>query len=368
MVENKPEINISEWFIEGITAKELIYVIIHEMMHYVSGHTIRRGDRNPKIYNIAADHCINDRINNDIRNNKLFESYVKMPRDAVIIDEFREVNTSTEEVYDWLLQNGSFNEDESEFTLQNGQSFRTPSDLLQIEISDITPEDVQKVNNMQSEIRSILASNMLKGSESSSLVEYIKKIVNVEIPWYVILENCIKSVAVHSQDNTTWKNVNKIYKALGYTLPSYDDEQTFNRIILVIDTSGSITQDDLQQFGSVITQSLIFFNRITIIQHDYEIKSVENYEKYEFNIENIKIKGRGGTSHKKVYEYIENEQDPIDMIIFLTDLYSDIEDYHNKFSWTDIIPFKFLCNSDNCERSPKYILNNTIKIKKKETK
>ena len=41
------------------TALEVAFLIAHEIMHNLMCHTIRRKGRNPKLWNVAGDYCIN---------------------------------------------------------------------------------------------------------------------------------------------------------------------------------------------------------------------------------------------------------------------------------------------------------------------
>jgi predicted metal-dependent peptidase len=46
-------------FVDQLTVSEVTGVIVHEVMHVVWLHMTRRGERDPKIWNIAGDYAIN---------------------------------------------------------------------------------------------------------------------------------------------------------------------------------------------------------------------------------------------------------------------------------------------------------------------
>jgi predicted metal-dependent peptidase len=52
-------------FFEPLTTKQVEFVIAHEILHNVFDHMSRRDGRNPKIFNIAADYCVNGQIVRD---------------------------------------------------------------------------------------------------------------------------------------------------------------------------------------------------------------------------------------------------------------------------------------------------------------
>lgn len=49
----------SEGFLARLDLDEIIFVILHEIMHILMKHGLRRGDRDPSLWNIACDHKIN---------------------------------------------------------------------------------------------------------------------------------------------------------------------------------------------------------------------------------------------------------------------------------------------------------------------
>ena len=46
-------------FVESLKKDELVFVLAHEVMHNALQHHIRRQARDPSLWNIAADYCIN---------------------------------------------------------------------------------------------------------------------------------------------------------------------------------------------------------------------------------------------------------------------------------------------------------------------
>ena len=52
-------------FFNAMNNKEIEFVIAHEILHMVFDHIGRRGDRNPMLYNIAADYIVNNTLVRD---------------------------------------------------------------------------------------------------------------------------------------------------------------------------------------------------------------------------------------------------------------------------------------------------------------
>ena len=96
-------------------------------------------------------------------------------------------------------------------------------------------------------------------------------------------------------------------------------------MLLAIDTSGSVCDDELKEFMNEIHHLYKCGVDITVIQCDTTINSIESYKgKFEMN-----ISGRGGTEFDPVLEYY-NENNKYTSLIYFTD----------GEAWTDIKPKK----------------------------
>lgn len=84
-------------------------------------------------------------------------------------------------------------------------------------------------------------------------------------------------------------------------------------ILVAIDTSGSVSQDELKEFFSEIDYVYKAGARVTILQCDTRINSIEDYDGKNIPT----IKGRGGTSfNPPVDYYIEHKKDYATLIYF----------------------------------------------------
>lgn len=81
-------------FVKGLSHQELVFVLAHEVMHVVCMHGIRRGDRDPKLWNIAGDYYINSFLDT---------SGVGQRPEGALYKAGCE-NQTTEEIYSQLLQ------------------------------------------------------------------------------------------------------------------------------------------------------------------------------------------------------------------------------------------------------------------------
>ena len=93
-----------------------------------------------------------------------------------------------------------------------------------------------------------------------------------------------------------------------------------------VDTSGSISQEDLTDFMTEVVNIAKSFNnlKMTVMICDCEIKEV--LEVRNGNIDallNLKMRGGGGTSHIPIYDKIINEYPETKFLIAFTDGFTD---------------------------------------------
>jgi predicted metal-dependent peptidase len=266
--------------------------------------------------------------------------------------------------------------------LPDGQEIILKQDL---DFNGELEKNSEAESKIQADARRLLNSpifqNKLKGSDKGQLMTMIEEAIKVEIPWFELLEKVIKQNISERSDNKSWRKVNKRMYNYNMILPDNDMEETYDKLYVVIDTSGSISDDELRKFFDVIKQAMYHFKHIVKIDHDSDIDNIQLYTSDSFNfnsLSNISFGGRGGTSHKNVYDYIEaknngdetyqifnkinpDTDDIPGLILFMTDFCSDIESIHNKYKWTHDIPFKYLLT---CEHSiPGHIDSSPILIK-----
>jgi predicted metal-dependent peptidase len=86
-------------------------------------------------------------------------------------------------------------------------------------------------------------------------------------------------------------------------------------ILVAVDTSGSVSKEELQEFFSEIDYVYKAGARVTIVQCDTRINAVEDY-----NGKNVpEIKGRGGTDFNPPVEYYIKHKKEYAYLIYFTD-------------------------------------------------
>ena len=83
-------------FVESLTPAELEGCLAHEVLHCALGHHCRRGEREPRLWNQAADYAINPII---------LKNGLKLPAGVLLDPQYE--NLSAEEIYARLKKDGN---------------------------------------------------------------------------------------------------------------------------------------------------------------------------------------------------------------------------------------------------------------------
>lgn len=312
------------FFTQHLDPDGRVFVLLHEAWHVAFMHGIRRGSRDPELWNIAADHVIN---------NMLISAGHKMPayedgRPIGIADKKYRDNKqwSTERVYEDLLKRE-----------QAGESIRPQAgagmqgDIMQPgqnpESKDQNKQPTQdQIKDAENKIRSILTKAATQarmqgekhiGNVPGDVMLGIDELLNPKLPWYVILRNFVKEI---SKDDYSWRRPNKKYLPDFY-LPSPYSEN-IGEIQVAIDTSGSVSQKDFEFFAtevhSIIEQmnpsAVRVFGFDTAVHTNEIVHSAKEFLQLGF-------KGRGGTDLTELFEVINTKHSKAALLIVFSDMW-----------------------------------------------
>ncbi len=123
-------------------------------------------------------------------------------------------------------------------------------------------------------------------------------------------------------EDYSWERPMAALFPMGITLPDMTYEDSL-RACLVVDTSGSMSDDDLRKVLTELQAIGRQFTRfyLRVIQCDTNVQE----EVYEFTHENLhelatfKFSGRGGTIYLPAMEYVAEHRDEYDWMVFFTD-------------------------------------------------
>jgi len=306
-------------FVDEITDAQLIGVLNHELMHLALLHLTRCGRRNHLCWNISADlaaNCILLKNGYELPkclkpNNK--NQFVIQSKTIENIDE-----KSAEEIYEELPDIPEQKVAGIYITFDNHEKEGDKGEpLTESELQNLETEWFNKVQTAM-----VLAQQ--RGKLPLGLERYLNKLKEVEINWRVVLRRFIQqSIPV----DYSWNRPSKKSISCGCYLPSTLKEKI--NIVVGVDTSGSIGQEELTKFLSEIIGIAKTFREVIdmrIMFHDVEVHG--DYLIRNGSIPQImamKVKGGGGTSHHPFLDKVKKDVKDCKCIVSFTDGWSDIE-------------------------------------------
>ena len=155
------------------------------------------------------------------------------------------------------------------------------------------------------------------GKMPGDLDRFVEELVNPKVSWEQLLQQFMERCI---QDDFTWESPDRRFQYLDMYLPSTDSEGV-GEFVIVVDTSGSIDQNVLNQFGSEINKitSILKINKLHVIYCDDAVQRVDVYSRSEMPIK-LEARGGGGTSFRPPFHYLEDEGIMPKGLIYLTDL------------------------------------------------
>lgn len=382
-VNDKGDMIYREDSVMEMTIPELKGVLCHEVMHLGLEHTIRRGNRDRKIWNYATDISINNMLRKDG-----FELPKGMWDDNML-------EMSSEEIYDEIYdsqekgrppkregdgrgpksddddsqsQNGDDNEEDDNDSGDSGGSGDDDDDEDDDDTGDGSDDDddddeddeepiskdseakdgemhddnridshpeydgkdKEKRDNLEDWSSKLKDASEFARKQGQGLNSYEQVLETVEedtIDWRDMLWRFVSSEIM---TDYTWtkpskKNavINKNGDKKDIYLPGTDRENL--NIVVVIDTSGSIANSEIQRFKSEVSAIAKQFDNldVTIIEHTSDV--TDTFELRDYNLQEFLDKptqDRGGTNHLPVFKWIEENRPNAEGVICMTDGYT----------------------------------------------
>jgi len=284
-------------------------LIKHELLHIAFGHLLLRDlYTDHKLFNIAADLEINQYI---------LES--KLPTGGLLLSSFPELNlpkkAGTKEYYR-LLENaqedGSCPSLDSLMDQMDGNSqycHGTWNDF------DELPEADKKLVQKQIEhqLKESADTTVKKcGNIPGELADLIHKLTHIEpakFDWKGYLKRFVGNSSIVYTKKLRRK-YNKRYAANPGLKIKFK-----NHILVGVDTSGSVNNDELKEFFNELAHMTKTGHKITVAQCDTQLKSVKEFNpKHDWEIH-----GRGGTSFQPVIDHYNENKGAYTALVYLTD-------------------------------------------------
>ena len=306
-------------FVNMLKPKEVEFLFGHEVLHCVYDHFGRRGDRDPQLFNIANDYCVNA----DLKKHRVGEFITTVP---CLYDKEYE-GLSSEEIYDILYENAEKID---------------ISDLLDrmldehLDGEDETGDGGEKSSGNRpklskeerSQIRDEIKEAMLAAASASdgagNLPAGVKRILQEltapKLNWRELLRMQLESTI---KSDYTWMRASRKGWHMDAVMPGQKPDELID-IAIAIDASGSIDarmlKDFLSETQGIMDQFASY--RIHLITFDTRV-----YNPAQYNSDNLdtmldyEVAGGGGTDFDCIFEYLKEEQIEPKRLVVFTDGY-----------------------------------------------
>ena len=305
-------------FINILTVKNLEFLFGHEVLHCIYDHMGRRDFRDPQLFNIAADYCVNA----DLIKFKVGEKITQVP----ILWDAKYVEWTAEQVYDDLYANaekidisellqqvldehmGNNNDGEGEGEGKGeGKSGKRPV---------LTDEEKEQIKE---EIRSAVlqaAQATGAGNLPSNIKRMVKSLTEPKMNWRELIRQHIESMF---KSDFSWMRPSRRSWHMDAVLPGMIPG-TKIEVMVFIDTSGSIGPKQLKEFLSEIQGIMSQFEEYKVhvacfdtVVHNPVIFTSENME----DIGKYQPAGGGGTDFDSMFNWMkDNDIQPARMVVF----------------------------------------------------
>ncbi|MDH5545815.1 MAG: VWA-like domain-containing protein [Gammaproteobacteria bacterium] len=299
---NAKKIFYNEEYIDALTPAETLHVLAHEALHCGLSHFARKGQRDKTRWDLACDFAVNSILKAEGMNG---------PPGTLYEASFD--GMTAEEIYPYMEEHeDKERQDDHMFGDEGGEGQSEQRDKNNMSAQESSLLDKQWQTRLTNALQQAAQAGKLKGD----LKRMIKSLLDAQLPWRNMLAYYMSQIA---RDDYKYHRPSS-RRGGDVIYPSLRSE--YADVFVVLDTSGSVTNAELNRFISEIDaikgQARA---RITLFACDAEITpptplTFEAWETLEIPKD---LQGGGGTSFKPVFEYIEKEFLRPDLLIYFTD-------------------------------------------------
>ena len=320
-------------YIEALSNEHVQFVLAHEALHCALSHFARRGHREKKRWDMACDLAVNE---------LLVQDGLKPPPSALVGMGFE--NMTAEEIYPSLqseieepmdrhLYDEQDDADHDQQEAQGKQQDITPDAPPreggtgggeQKEKGSeggppkaLTPDERETLSTQwQQRLAGAAQIAMQAGKMGGAMARLIDHLLQPQLPWRNLLAHHVTNIA---RDDYSYARPST-RRGDPVVYPSLRSAQI--NVTVVLDTSGSMTDEELQEFVSEV-DAIKAQMRARIVLHACDAQLAEDgpwlFEPWEELALPRKFVGGGGTRFTPVFDWLEAQDQSPDLLIYFTD-------------------------------------------------
>lgn len=314
-------------YIDRLTLEQTQFVLAHEALHCALSHFARRQHRVKHRWDIACDMAINPLLIKDGLKPPpgilLDSGYEGMMAEEIYpyIEDDMEDETHDDHFYNEENNQGKSNSgaslpednegqggDAGAGNAETGSAGGSPQPLTEKEQEQLSVQWQQRLAGAAQQA-------MQAGKLSGTMARLVEHLLQPQLPWRMLLARYMTAVA---RDDYSYQRPSR--REGEAILPSLRSAQI--DVLVVLDTSGSIKDAELQEFASEV-DAIKGQMRARLTLHACDAQLCKNgpwlYEPWEAFTLPADIYGRGGTRFTPVFEWLEQEGRCPDLLVYFTD-------------------------------------------------
>lgn len=305
-------------FVNLLRTKEIEFLFGHEVLHCVYDHFGRRGDRDPQLFNVANDYCVNA----DLIKHRVGEKITSVP----CLYDPKYDGMSSEQIYDILYENAEKIDinDLLDKLLDEHMDGEGEGDGEEGADSDkggkgrpkLSKADRDKIRDEIKEAVLAAASASGAGNLPSGVKRLLEDMTQPKMNWRELLRMNLESTI---KSDFTWMRSSRRGWHMDAVMPGMKNDELID-VAISIDASGSIGERMLKDFLAEVQGIMDSFPayKLHIVTFDTNTYNPQTYD--SDNLDSIcdyEVKGGGGTDFDCVFDYFKaNDIQPKRHIMF----------------------------------------------------
>ena len=341
-----PELIVNPlFFIKELNTKERVAVIKHEALHIIFRHLYRKPKKNAdlELFNIAADIVVNQLI-----------APWPLPETGVTLKTFPDYDLRPDQTVEWYydkllkLKKAALKQNNAQ-SGNNGNGSGSGS----TDEADNAPQSMEALKRMldqtsHSDHSLWAASGGTEGADGEPMSQTLIDALEVDIERHVIrarnrmpvsqwgsipldIQTELQSIEQNRKPKVDWRRTLRLFANSGYRTTLVPTNRRMSKrfntfpgtrvkrekhVAVVIDTSGSISMDQLELFSAEIHGIWRSGADVHIIECDASVQRTYPYKGKPLD----NVQGGGGTSFDPAFEWLKNMRNGrFDACIYLTD-------------------------------------------------
>ena len=310
------------------TQAEVNGLILHENLHIGLRHHLHGADmfkEDGEKANKAADYVVNDMITEI---SKKYPELVQLPKGGLYDPQYH--NMSMREIYKLLKSKKGGGGGGGKPDKEGEKGSGSGGGEYEFDKHDFgKPMTQEEAKEMDGKIdRAIREGALLAGRLGIDLPRSVTDLLNPVIDWKKELADFVTS-SCKGKDEYTWRKFNRRLISNDIYLPTVENE-TIGEVVVAIDTSGSIGQQQLNEFASELVSicDAVSPDAVRVLWWDTKVHGEQLFtDNYDQIGSMLKPLGGGGTRVSSVAEYINKKKINAECVLVFTDgfLESDVK-------------------------------------------